>query len=454
VHSDLEMLCGQLEAIVGKEHVAAGAARTAAFAVDGMLPELVVQPGTQDEVSQVVAACAKAGAALIPWGGGTAMGLGNAPVRAQVVIHLDRLDRLVEWDPANLCVTAEAGMRLGALQEILARDRAILPLDPPSGHRVSLGGLVAANQSGPGRLLYGTVRDWLLGLRVVLPDGERIRCGGRVIKNVSGYDMNKLFIRSMGTLGIVTEVTFKLLPLPSQRATVIGLFPGLDLAWAVARKVRASFLLPEALDLLNPEAANLLVPTLGLPAAPGSCALAAALAGSPETVERQSRDFTALFEAGGGTALSLPIGQTGPAWNTIRNLLDGVSAASPARILCKLTVPIDRTGDLVAAAGRAGQSGGLRATVLAHAGSGVIWAQYLPEMEGVREAPVAKALEGLRQEAQAAGGSLTLHDAPPPLKRQVDAWGAPGDGLDMMRRLKAEFDPRGLCNPGRFVGGI
>ena len=454
MHGDLDSLRGLLETIVGQEQVASGVARTAPFAVDGMLPELVARPGTQEEVSQVVAACAKAGAAMIPWGGGTAMGLGNAPQRAQVVIHLDRLDRLVEWDPANLCVTAEAGMRLGALQEILARDRAILPLDPPAGHRVTLGGLVAANQSGPGRLLYGTVRDWLLGLRVVLPDGERIHCGGRVIKNVSGYDMNKLFIRSMGTLGIVTEATFKLLPLPSQRATVLGLFPDLDLAWAVARKVRASFLLPEALDLLNPEAANLLAPTLGLPAAAGSCALAAALAGSPETVERQVRDFTALFQAGGGTALSLPIGQSGPAWNTIRNLLDGVSAANPARILCKLTVPIDRTGDLVAAAGRAVQSGGLRATVVAHAGSGVIWAQYLPEMERVREAPVAKALEGLRQEAQAAGGTLTLHDAPPPLKRQVDAWGAPGDGLDMMRRIKAEFDPRGLCNPGRFVGGI
>jgi FAD/FMN-containing dehydrogenase len=217
--------------------------------------------------------------------------------------------------------------------------------------------------------------------------------------------------------------------------------------------VQASFLLPEALDLLNPAAVDLLAPALGLPAAPGTCALAVALAGSPETVERQAREFTALFEAGGGTALSLPIGQTGPAWHAIRNLLDGVPA-NPARILCKITVPIARTGDLAAAAGRAGQIAGLRATVVAHAGSGVIWALYLPGMETVPEEPVARALEGLRAEAVAAGGSLVLHDAPPPLKRQVDAWGAPGDGVDLMRRLKAEFDPRGLCNPGRFVGGI
>jgi glycolate oxidase FAD binding subunit len=453
VHSDLGSLCGQLEAIVGQDQVRSGAACTAAFAVDGILPELIVRPGTQEEVSQMVAACAKAGAAMIPWGGGTAMGLGNAPTRAQVVIQLERLDRVVEWDPANLVVTAEAGMRLAALQELTARDRAVLPLDPPCGDRVTLGGLVAANQNGPGRLLYGTVRDWLLGMRVVLPDGERIHCGGRVIKNVSGYDMNKLFIRSMGTLGIVTEVTFKLLPMPTLRATVIGLFPDPARAWAVVRAVQASFLLPEALELLNPAAVDLLAPTLGLPAGPGTCAIAVALAGSPETVERQARDFSGLIEADGGTPLSLSAGQTGPAWHAIRNLLDSVPA-NPARILCKITVPIARTSDLVAAAGRAGQTGGLRATVVAQACSGVIWALYLPGMEAAPEAPVAKALEGLREEAVAAGGSLVLHDAPPPLKRQVDAWGAAGDGVDLMRRLKAEFDPRGLCNPGRFVGGI
>lgn len=454
MHGDLDSLRGQLEAIVGPGHVVSGVAQTAAFAVDGILPELIVRPGTQDEVAAVVTACAKVGAAMIPWGGGTAMGLGNAPARAQVVLHLERLDRVVEWDPANLVVTVEAGMRLEALQELIARDRATLPLDPPAGHRVTLGGLVAANQTGPSRLLYGTVRDWLLGMRVVLPSGERIHCGGRVIKNVSGLDMNKLFIRSMGTLGIVTEVTFKLLPMPGQRASVVGLFPDLAKAWQAVRQVQGSFLLPEAMDLLNPEAVDLLAPTLGLPAAPGTCAVAVALAGSPETVERQAREFTATFEAGGGTAVSLPAGQTGPAWNTIRNLLDGVPGANPARILCKLTVPIGRTADLVAAATRTGQAGNLRAAVVAHAGSGVVWVRFLPGMEGAPGAPVAKALEGLRKEAEAAGGSLVLHDAPPPLKRQVDAWGAPGDGVDMMRRLKAEFDPRGLCNPGRFVGGI
>jgi len=454
VHSDLSNLHGQLEAIVGQDQVVAGVAGTAAFAVDGILPELVVRPGTQDEVSQVVAACARIGAAMIPWGGGTAMGLGNAPTRTQVVIQLDRVNRVVEWDPANLTITAEAGMRLAALQELVAKERAIFPLDPPADHRVSLGGMVAANQNGPSRLRYGTVRDWVLGMRVVLPDGQRIHCGGKVIKNVSGYDMNKLFIRSLGTLGIITEVTFKLLPMPAQWASMIGLFPDLAGARTVVEKAMASFLLPESLDLLNPEAVALLAPSLGIPVAPGTWGIALALAGSPETVARQDRDFAALFQEAGGQVAPVPAGQTSRTWRAIRNLLDGAHADNPARILCKITVPIARTCDLVAAAGELGRRCGLQAAVMAYAGSGVIWALYLPAMDAVPGAPGAAALEALRGEAAAAGGSLVLHDAPSPLKRQVDAWGEPGTGLGMMKRLKAEFDPRGLCNPGRFVGGI
>jgi glycolate oxidase FAD binding subunit len=454
VHPDLTGLRGQLEKIVGAEYVGAGPAATARFAVDGVIPGLTVRPGTQDEVSKAVSACAAAGATMIPWGGGTAMGLGNRPSRADAVVRLDRLDRIVEFDAANLCVTVEAGMRLGLLQGTLAQKKEILPLDPPADVKVTIGGLVAANQSGPARLLYGTVRDWVLGMRVVLPDGERIHCGGRVIKNVSGYDMNKLFIGSLGTLGILTEVTFKLLPLPVMRAGVVGLFPELKQAATVVGKVLESFLLPEALDLLDPEAATLLAPRLGLEAPAGAHGLAVALAGSRETVERQARDFAALFRDGGGRVTLLPDGRTVLAWDAIRNVFDLLPVPPAARLLCKIAVPIGRTGEMLAAAGAVGQRHGLNATVVAHAGSGVVWACFLLGPKAPPEEVLADALEGLRREAVAAEGSLVLHDAPAALKTRVDAWGKPCDGIDVMRRLKAEFDPRGLCNPGRFLGGI
>jgi glycolate oxidase FAD binding subunit len=441
VQPDLAGLRGHLEKIVGAEHVGAGPAATIKLGVDGVLPGVVVRPGTQDEVSRVLAACAAANAAVIPWGGGTAIGLGNRPARADVAMPLARLDRIVEFDAANLCVT-------------LAQKKEILPLDPPADGKVTVGGLVATNLSGPSRLLYGTARDWVLGMRVVLPDGERIHCGGKVIKNVSGYDMNKLFIGSLGTLGIVTEVTFKLLPVPAVRAGVVGWFPELSQATAAVATTLESVLLPEALDLLDPAAVALLAPRLGLEAPAGAYGLAVALAGSAATVERQARDFGTIFRDRGGRATPLPDRKTVLAWDAIRNVFGLLPVPPATRALCKIAVPVGRASELLASAGALGRRHGMHATVIAHAGNGVVWACYLLGPKAPPDEALADALEGLRREAEAVEGSLILQDAPASLKARMDAWGKPGDGFSVMRRLKAEFDPRGLCNPGRFLGGL
>ena len=451
---DVASLHRHLEKILGAEHVASDPGSTARFAVDGVVPALIARPGTQDEVAQVVSACAAAGAAMVPWGGGTGMGMGNPPERVEVVVRLDRLDRIVEFDADNLCVTVEAGMPLGRLQELVAGSRELLPFDPPHGEKVTLGGLVAADQSGPRRLLHGTARDWVLGLRVVLPNGERIRCGGRVIKNVSGYDMNKLFIRSFGTLGIITEVTVKLLPMPVATATVIGVFPELSGAAAVVEKVLASFLLPEAMDLLDQTALKLLPPALGLPASAGNFALAIGLAGSQETVDRQLRDLEALVSGGGGRPSTFREIDSKKAWAAITDVLE-MAPADPARVVCKVAVPIGRIAGLMASARARTAEQGLAATLIAHAGSGVLRAALSPapgSSDGL--SGTVSAVEALRKEAVALGGSLVIQEAPPGFKARVDAWGRPGSSFATMRRIKIEFDPRGLCNPGRFLGGI
>jgi len=455
VSCDAVSLHAELEKIVGVGHVGSDSRATAAFAVDGVTPLLTVQPGTQDEVAAVVAACASAHAAMLPWGGGTAIGMGNAPQRAEVVIRLDRLDRVVEFDAENLCVTVEAGMPLARLQELVANKQELLPLDPPDAGRVTLGGLVAANQSGPSRLQHGTARDWVLGLRVVLPNGERIRCGGRVIKNVSGYDMNKLFIRSFGTLGIITEVTVKLLPMPVARASVLGVFTELNQAAAVVEKVLGSFLLPDALDLLDPAAQKRLAPELGL-GVPGGFLLAVGLAGSQATVDRQVLELEALVAGSGGQASSLRGTESERAWGAVTDVL-GRSAAEPGRIVCRVAVPIGRSTGMMAAIHAQATRHGLATTVTAHAGSGILQAIVEPpaDFPGPRALVECVAVvRALREEAAAMGGSLVLQEAPLPIKQQVDAWGDPGSSLGTMRRIKLEFDPQGLFCPGRFVGGI
>lgn len=451
---DLPALRAQLAEIVGAQHVSAGPEAMLPFSVDGVLPGLVVRPATQAEVAAVLAACSAATAAVIPWGGGTTMGLGNRPPRVDVVVCLERLDRIIELDVANLCVTVEAGVPLAALQAALRPKKAFLPLDPPGDAKVTVGGVVAANLSGPSRLLYGTARDWVLGMRVALPDGESTHCGGKVIKNVSGYDMNKLFIGSLGTLGIITEVTFKLLPLPAMRAGVFGLFPDLARAMRTVTATLESVLLPEALDILDPEAVWLVAPELGLDVSGDLYGLSVALAGSQTTVERQVRDFSALIRGAGGRPELLTNGRAVSARDGIRNVVGLLSMPPAMRVLCKMAVPISRTGDLFAAAGALGRRHGLPTAVAAHAGSGIVWACYLIGPKVPAAPVVADALEGLRREAEGAEGSLVLQDAPVSLKLHVDAWGKPRDGFAVMRCLKAEFDPAGICNPGRFLGGL
>jgi glycolate oxidase FAD binding subunit len=442
-------LTRQLSEVVGVEHLLSGPA-AAGFAVDGAALPLVVCPGTQQQVEAAVAACAESGAAITPWGGGTAMGLGNPPTRLDVVLCLDRLTRIVEFDAANLVVSAEAGVRLGDLRQVLAAEREFLPLDPARMDRRTVGGVIATNGSGPSRLLYGTARDLVLGLRVVLPSGERVRCGGKVIKNVSGYDMNKVFIGSLGTLGIITEVTFKLLPVPASRATVAGVFAERVRAASVVQRTLESFLLPEAMELLDPQALAAVGPDLGL-AGPAGYGLAVAAAGSPETVERQVRDFTRFLTEGGAVRTNRLGGEASPAaWRGIRDVLDRTHGADCVTV--KIGVPIGRTADFQAAAEDLARRHGWRGATTAHAASGVVRAAYAagtaaPEV-------VRDGVEALRREAEAAEGSLVVEAAPPALKRHLDAWGKTGEAFAVMRRLKAEFDPRGLMNPGRFLGGI
>jgi glycolate oxidase FAD binding subunit len=449
---ELEALERRLVAALGAEEVRSDPAAVAGFAVDGVVPRLVVRPRSQAEVQAAIAACGAAGAAVACWGGGASMALGDPPSRLDVVLRLDALTRIVELDEANLNVTAEAGVRLDALQAALVAKRAFLPLDPPSAERVTVGGLVAANASGPSRLLYGSARDWVLGLRVVLPTGERIRCGGKVIKNVSGYDMNKLFIGSMGTLGVVTEATFKLLPAPAVRATIVGAFSEVAQLAAVVSRTLSSHLLPEALEALDPQALRALGHELRL-SVPAGFALAASVAGSRETVERQVRDLERCFlEARALATARLDEAQGELAWRTIRDVHARLGGAAEARVVAKIAVPIAHTLALFSAAEAMAREGGWRGVVTAHAGSGIVRAGFA--IVAGAATTVRDGIDALRKRAEGAEGSLVLESAPAGLKRSLGAWGKPGDALQVMRRVKAELDPRGLMSPGRFLGGI
>lgn len=246
-------LLEKLRGIVGAAHVLTGV-DLSPYVVEGRTPEAAVFPGTVEEVRAVVTLAAETDVPVVAWGGGTAAAVGMPAPRPGVVLGLRRLDRVVEHEPGDLTVTVEAGRTMAALQSTLRARGQWLSLDPPDEARATIGGVLATNASGPRRHLYGTMRDLVIGLTVVTADGTVVRGGGKVVKNVAGYDLPKLFVGSCGTLGVVVELTMKLRPVPDEERLVAVPFESLKDAGAAARAVMASDLVPNAVDLLDGEA--------------------------------------------------------------------------------------------------------------------------------------------------------------------------------------------------------
>ena len=434
----MDALFDTLRATVGAPHVLTGV-ELSPFVVEGRTPDAAVFPGTIDEVAAVVRTAAAAGVAILPWGGGTAVAVGEPPPRAGIVLGLRRLARLVEHEPGDLTATVEAGLTLASLQDTLQARGQWLSLDPPDAERATVGGIIAANASGARRHLYGTVRDLLIGLTVVTADGAIVRGGGKVVKNVAGYDLPKLFIGSWGTLGIVVDATFKLRPRPDDERLLAARFDRLKDCGAAARAVLAGELIPNALDIVDPAAAA----ALGLG---GEAALVVGFDGLREQVDWQVAEFTALVgPLGGRDVVALP-----PAtWPRLATLARD-AIASPAALMSFSVLPTLVTETMEQGAQSARQRG-LASAWAAHAGVGAITGALLA---GRDPAAVATVLAEWRAIATAGGGHATLTWAPLAVKSQVPVWGDAGPAGRIMQRIKAQLDPNNVLNPGRFVAGI
>jgi glycolate oxidase FAD binding subunit len=437
----------KLRAVVGAPHVLAGV-DLSPFVVDGRTPETAIFPGSLDEVRAVVELVAGAGIPITPWGGGTAAAVGTpiAPERPGIVLGLARLNRVLEHEPGDLTATAEAGTTLGALQTALRARGQWLSLDAPDPDRATLGGVMAANASGPRRHLYGTARDLVIGMTVVTADGAVVRAGGKVVKNVAGYDLPKLFVGSYGTLGIVVDLTVKLRPLPEDERLVSVRFERLKDAATAARAVLASDLIPNAIELLDPDAARALDPSV----TPSSAALVVGFDGVREQVEWQCAELAALATPLGGTGL-----QTAPpaTWDRLADVAAAAFGGLPAARM-RLSVRPAQVGEVMEQATMAARARGLLGACAAHAGVGLVRAALFSTREQAELAPVAATLADWRGIARGAGGHAVLEWAPLAVKSEVSVWDDAGAAGRIMQRIKAQLDPQNLLNPGRFVAGI
>jgi len=448
-----ETLVQRLTDLVGPEHVAAGPPASS-YAVDGTVPRVVVLPGSVEEVSGIMAFASAEGLKVLPRGSGTKMAWGGIPERVDLVLVLTRLSGVVDYEPGDMTATFRAGMRLKDAQAVLGPNGQFIALDPPYAALATLGGILATNSSGPRRLRYGASRDLLIAARVVHADGKVTKSGAKVVKNVTGYDLNKLYVGSLGTLAIIVEATFRLHPVPPVEKTCLVPFDSIDVARAVVARILDSPLVPSALELLNPEASRRTAEQAGLPWAGARYGLAVAIGSvRREAVDAQLETVRRLCRGAGiADTHVLELRAHDDFWRATRDfsLGDRLRAVLKASVLLGKVTDAVRLGEEVAA------THGLPLGVVSEAGSGII--RY--HLAGDAASPerfqqgVTDAVSRLRAFAQEAGGNLVILEAPPEVKRRVDVWGLAGTAVPLMRRPKAEFDPQRILNPGRFVGGI
>lgn len=425
-----------LHRIVGTDGVVCGAA-VRAFGIDGRVPHCVACPATLDELTRCVAAAHAAGLAMIPVGHGTRLGIGRAPAAYDVAMSTQRLRRVVAHEAADMTVTVEAGLTLADLNAALAAAEQWLPLDPPVPEHTSIGALIATDASGPQRLAHGRVRDLLIGITAVLADGTLVKGGGRVVKNVAGYDLMKLFTGSFGTLGIVADATFKIRPRPPATFVLVARGENIETAVALAHVVLDAPLSPSYVEVLNMPAGR----AVGLEGA----ALVVGCGGPAHELAVQ-RDRLEHLLAGASRRVC-SVEESARVYTALRDLPVDAGFTGTATI----SVSGSRLGRLLVDVERAAAERGLPVAILSHAGNGIA---VVGVIGGAADPALPGFAEWLVENVRGACGWVRFDRVPAALAGRIDAWPMEPSGLQLMRGIKQTLDPQRRLSPGRFVGGI
>jgi FAD/FMN-containing dehydrogenase len=472
-----------LREILGPDGIRDDRETLSRYAVDGVLPWGVLFPGNTEQISQVVRQAFREKWSVVPWGSGSKMSMGHPLERLDMVLCTSRLNKIIDMDTANLTVTVQAGVRFKQVQSNLASEenRCYIPLEdpvtlspdgvvcsdrehkgcfvpmaPPYSDSTTMGGTIATNACGPIRLLYGMPRDIVLGVRYVASNGDIIGMGGKTVKNVSGYDMCKLMIGSMGSLGILCEMTLRLLPLPERLGTSFSTFASLDGACGFVDGIFETQLLPAAVELVNSRTSKLLVPEEPGGLQDKGYAVAIALEGAQEAVQRMASEIKdAATESGALNIAYMQEAEHRLFWDSYSNLLSRTSQQLEGSVSLKLNYPVSRYREVLAFVDSLTSGNRLNPVVTAHAGNGVSYVHALPE-PGDAEAPdrVVRMAEKLLERCGELGGNFVVERAGPELKKKLPIWGLERDDLIVMKRIKEQMDPSGILSPGRFVGGI
>ena len=434
--------------------------RFAEYAIDGLTPMAVAVPDDRQQVAEVMRWAAENGVAVFPRGGGTKLALGNRPENAGLALDLSRLNRIIDYQPGDMTVTVEAGITLDALQLELSAARQFVPLESPIPERATVGGALSAASAGAMAHAYGPPRDWLIGISVVGADGVETKAGGRVVKNVTGYDLNKLYTGSLGTLGLIVEASFKVSPRQPEECMLAAPFASMEEAVSAGRELLAGPSGPVSYVAVTQGLARCLLsnpavtgrgeePLIQAPqegiGGLGLCFFS----GRAGAVHRRVEETSAVLlragsedavRTGGGGAAAIRQWAADLGWQDDSPPTLSLKLSAPRRAIPSLTNDCLRIGLLETPP-----------EALSDPGFGTVRLFFWGESGDER---MLEAIREFRRAAQRHGGTAVVEICPPSVKMRLDVWGEEPGSMEIMRRLKEQFDPQRLLNRGRFLGRL
>jgi glycolate oxidase FAD binding subunit len=396
--------------------------------IDGIVASDIIVPADAQEAAEALATAADLGRAVAPVGGGTALGLGNPPERLDLLMSTERLAGIIDYEPTDLVLSVGAGARFGDVQAVLAEHGQRLPLDPPGGADATIGGLIATGRWGPLRYSAGTLRDLLIGIAVAHPSGTVTKAGGMVVKNVSGYDMPRLYLGSLGTLGVVVSANFKVLPRPRAEATVIASYDEPETAFSAASALRNGREPIAALEVAYLD---------------GAWRVATRVEGRHETVAAVAARVTVTA---GGDVTQVEGSESSSWWSSYVAMQRVLTDDDAVLVRCGVR-PKETAVLATGMSATLSELGVATPYLAASPGLGAVVARLDLGNEGS-----ADVLAGVQGILLGLADTATILAAPPSWKRGIDVWGRLPEGFDVMRSLRQQFDPERTINPGRFAG--
>ena len=435
-------LAGQLESILGSEFVVQNPPLT----IDGCRPSVMVAPANADQVAEILRFANTEKLKVLPCGGGSKLHMGNIPSRIDIAISTLRLIHVDSYEPADLTAIVGSGFRLTDFAAMTSRNGQWLPFNPP-GKGATLGGIIATNAFGSLRTAYGTPRDYVIGLKIVTADGTLIKTGGRVVKNVAGYDLNKLFIGSYGTLGVIVETGFKLRPIPETETSCLVTSQSFETLSSLANQIHRSELLPLSSILMDTRVLR----RFDVPPGTAQWALLVRVGDNEPSAIYQLNRIRELAGFQSGTTFSRPIDEVSDRlWQGTGNFEIDFDAEVTLRISSLPNQVVNVIADCEAQL----KNSGLGFSIIAHTANGIVYLYIKHLSDGAAaRLRVIEAIKNLRADVKDAG-NVVVERAPVEIKREAEVWGEPRGTAQLLRALKTKFDPDSTFVSGRFVGRI